>query len=104
LVKRVAWTPHRDLKCTTCHPFFKETVSAGRIIKDTDPRFCLLCHRRAKFRADDGPPQIRWPQHIKTMRDGPSDTRTLCVQCHRVALHWPTEDYWFDSDSDEENP
>jgi hypothetical protein len=78
LVKR----PHKKMRCTTCHVFFKETAFAGRIIRDTDPRFCLLCHRRTKFRSKDAPPSIEWPKHV-------DDPKMRCTECHQEKIHDP---------------
>lgn len=110
VVEKFAWSPHKNVACTTCHPYFSETSAAGRIIRDTDPRFCLLCHRRAKYRvkAGDGVPKgISWPKHrdsmARTMDEGEGGNRTLCTDCHREATHWPTEDFWeVDEDEDED--
>lgn len=82
-------SPHESLECTTCHVYFKESAYAGRIIRDTDARFCLLCHERQDFRDPDGPKMIRWPSHREAMRNGAQDTRQSCIECHRPALHYP---------------
>lgn len=82
--------PHQNIACTTCHPFFQDSIFAGRIIRDTDPRFCLLCHKKAKFRHEDWEaPQIKWPRHRDRMKDDDDDERQLCNECHQWALHWP---------------
>lgn len=75
---------HRKLECTTCHLFFKQTEFSGRIIRDADPRFCLLCHRKTKFRSKSGPPTIDWAKHKKEQADG-EDTK--CIECHRDRIH-----------------
>lgn len=93
LVRKSQDSPHIGLACTTCHPFFKESRSAGRIIRDTDPRFCLLCHERAPFRdRSKSAPLIKWPNHRNQMKDGPEDLRQRCNECHRWNLHWPEEE------------
>ena len=70
---------HKKVRCTTCHLFFKESDYAGRIVRDADPRFCLLCHRKAKFRKDS-PPGIQWPSHREDM----GGTKTArCIDCHQ---------------------
>ncbi|MGM0578624.1 MAG: hypothetical protein ACQEXJ_23065 [Myxococcota bacterium] len=84
-------TPHADLDCTTCHVFFKESAFAGRIVRDTDPQFCLLCHAKADFRSEDAPPGISWPSHRDVMARSDEDDRQHCVECHRPVLHWPEE-------------
>lgn len=78
---------HSSVNCTTCHIFFKESESAGRIIRDTDPRFCLLCHRDADFRSDDAPPGIEWPDHRETMAEDDSDLEKRCIDCHQDRIH-----------------
>lgn len=79
--------PHRDLRCTACHVFFKESDSAGRMLRDTDPRFCLLCHREADFRSADAAPQITWPDHREMMADGEADLDKRCTDCHQDRIH-----------------
>ena len=49
VVEDFASRTHAEVRCTTCHIFFRETQDAGRILRDADPRFCLLCHRAADF-------------------------------------------------------
>ncbi len=83
VVKDFATRSHKKLRCTTCHIYFKETAWSGRIIRDADPRFCLLCHRGAKFRAEDAPPSIEWPSHREDMGDGPEDANKRCIDCHQ---------------------
>jgi len=75
---------HKKLQCATCHLFFKQTEFAGRIIRDADPRFCLLCHRKTKFRSKSGPPTIDWDKHKKEQADG-EDMK--CIECHRDMIH-----------------
>jgi hypothetical protein len=82
---------HSKVRCTTCHLFLKETAYAGRIIRDADPRFCLLCHRQAEFRSDSAPPGIDWPGHRDDMSSGPADDTKRCIDCHRDAIHAPSE-------------
>ena len=79
--------PHSKVRCTTCHLFFRESESAGRILRDSDPRFCLLCHRDADFRSDDAPPSIDWPDHREVMAEDESDLDKRCVDCHQDRIH-----------------
>ena len=90
VAKRTQKVPHKNVACRTCHLFFKQSEFAGRIIRDTDPRFCLLCHRAAPFRTEGKPPKIVWPDHRSEMGDGPDDKRK-CIDCHRAQIHWPEE-------------
>jgi hypothetical protein len=82
---------HKQVRCSTCHLFFRQTEYAGRIIRDADPRFCLLCHREASFRSDDAPPGITWPEHREEMGDGPEDAHKRCIDCHQENLHGPRQ-------------
>lgn len=75
---------HTKVRCTTCHIFFKQSDFAGRIIRDADPRFCLLCHRKAPFRAKSAPPGITWPSHREEMG---GEGKERCVDCHQEDIH-----------------
>ena len=81
---------HESVACTTCHLFVKDSEFAGRIIRDADPRFCLLCHGEASFRGDDGPPTISWPdQHLEDIDADDADREKTCIDCHRDKIHAP---------------
>lgn len=79
--------PHREVRCSACHLFFRESESAGRIIRDADPRFCLLCHRDTDFRSDDAPPGIDWPDHRDDMAETAADLDKRCIDCHQDRIH-----------------
>ncbi|HOX24519.1 MAG TPA: hypothetical protein PLL30_02020 [Candidatus Krumholzibacteria bacterium] len=79
--------PHHRMRCATCHLFFRESESAGRILRDTDPRFCLLCHRGAEFRSSDAPPSIDWPDHRADMAEHATDLTKRCIDCHQDRIH-----------------
>lgn len=83
---------HNNVECTTCHIFFKDSEFAGRIIRDSDPRFCLLCHRDAEFRGPSSPPSIEWPQHREDVSFEPGDENKRCIDCHRETIHAPLEE------------
>ena len=74
--------PHKKVRCTTCHLFFQESAFAGRIIRDADPRFCLLCHRKASYR-EASQPAIEWPAHREDMGGEGSER---CVDCHQTSI------------------
>jgi hypothetical protein len=78
---------HTKLQCKTCHLFIKENAFSGRIVRNADPRFCLLCHRETDFKSVSGPPTIEWPSHLEDVTDGPEDTRRSCVSCHQDKIH-----------------
>jgi hypothetical protein len=84
LAKDFAGRSHRKVECRTCHLFIKQSDFAGRIIRDADPRFCLLCHRGGAFRAAGAPPSIEWPKHREEM-GGEAGKR--CVDCHQDKIH-----------------
>lgn len=87
LARSFAKGSHTQVKCTTCHLFIKENSYSGRIVRNTDPRFCLLCHRKADFKAAAGPPTIDWPGHIKQVSTEPVDPKRTCVSCHQEQIH-----------------
>ena len=89
VVSDFAGRTHHLVRCTSCHLFIKESEFAGRIIRDSDPRFCLLCHRKADFRSDSAAPGIAWPDHLKEVGSGPADEGKRCVDCHRDRIHEP---------------
>jgi transcription elongation factor Elf1 len=82
---------HHEVRCTTCHLFIKQSDFNGRIVRDADPRFCLLCHRDADFRSSDAPPGIDWPDHLEDVAEEPGDRDKRCIDCHRDRIHKPTE-------------
>ncbi len=79
--------PHSKVRCTTCHLFFKISDFAGRIIRDADPRFCLLCHREADFRSESAAPGISWPDHLDDVAESDEDRQKRCIDCHRERIH-----------------
>ena len=78
---------HAKLECATCHFFIKENAFSGRIVRNADPRFCLLCHRKADFKSDTRPPKIVWPAHIEEVSNDPVDPKRTCVSCHQEQIH-----------------
>lgn len=87
VVNDFAERAHAEVRCTTCHIFFRLSEDAGRILRDADPRFCLLCHRNADFRSDDGPPGIEWPGHLDDVAEAEADRKKRCIDCHRDRIH-----------------
>jgi hypothetical protein len=79
--------PHHEVRCTTCHIFFRENDFSGRILRDADPRFCLLCHRDAEFRSETAPPGIDWPEHREEMAGSEEDRTKRCIDCHQDRIH-----------------
>ncbi len=83
IAAKFAQLPHAKIDCTTCHIFQQVSDTAGRIVRDADPRFCLLCHGAADFRSKNGPPTIEWPAHRDEMGSGEEDATKRCVDCHQ---------------------
>ncbi|MBN1356929.1 hypothetical protein JXA40_11775 [bacterium] len=84
--------PHAQVKCTTCHLFTRINEFSGRIIRDADPRFCLLCHRDADYRGPESPPGIDWPEHLADAGADPKEMNLKCIDCHSDALHGDLSD------------
>ncbi len=87
VAKSFAAASHNSIRCTTCHVFIKENAFSGRIVRDADPRFCLLCHRKTDFRSASGPPSIEWPAHIRDAAGEAPDPKRSCVSCHQDQIH-----------------
>jgi hypothetical protein len=77
---------HAEVACTTCHLFIRDSDFAGRIVRNDDPRFCLLCHRAGDFRREGAPATIDWAEHRQTYDDTLPDTAP-CAGCHADVLH-----------------
>jgi len=100
LVADFAERPHGFLRCTACHIFFRESEFAGRILRDADPRFCLLCHRDADFRDDDAAPGIDWPEHLDDVADD-DEHDARCIDCHQDRIHRLQDELSTGPDSEE---
>jgi hypothetical protein len=87
LAKSFAKGSHSKVRCATCHIFIKETSFSGRIVRNTNPQFCLLCHRKAPYKSTSGPPTIDWPSHIKEAAGETPDPKRACVNCHQEQIH-----------------
>lgn len=87
LVKSFKQGAHTKLPCKACHLFIRETSFSGRIVRNANPRFCLLCHRKAEFKSASGPPTIDWPSHISDVSDDPPDPKRSCLNCHQEQIH-----------------
>jgi len=87
VVADFATRSHRAMRCTTCHIFFRESEFAGRILRDADPRFCVLCHGEADFRSASAAPSIAWPDHREDMAVDDGDLAKRCVDCHQENIH-----------------
>ena len=88
--KDFATRKHAAFRCGTCHQYYPVSERGGRILKHTDPQFCLLCHSDKVKKDAKGPPAISWPQHRADMADNAAkDANKVCVDCHRDAFHLP---------------
>lgn len=85
---------HGFLRCTACHLFHKENDTAGRIYKNGNQRFCLLCHEKTPWKAEDEVPMIVSVDHLRDMAKfkgvDPAflqkDPRA-CLSCHLEYVH-----------------
>jgi hypothetical protein len=85
---------HASLRCTACHLFHRENESSGRIFKNGNRRFCLLCHEALPFRDGDALPLVVSREHLPEMAEAfgknagdlESDPRA-CLSCHYEYLH-----------------
>jgi len=96
VVKDFAERQHASLRCTACHLFHRENDTAGRIYKNGNQRFCLLCHEKRPFKAEGAIPMIVGAEHLKGMAEATSkDGEALakdpkaCLQCHLEFIHDP---------------
>jgi len=81
---------HAGLDCRRCHLYFPETENAGRVIKNKDPRFCLLCHRATPFRKSSTIPLVDWPAHADAQK--PAGNVNQCIECHEASIHAKREE------------
>jgi hypothetical protein len=78
---------HEKVACGSCHLFVKESDFAGRIVKNADPRFCLLCHGAGEHRREDAAAAtIDWEEHRKTF-DDTLPASAPCTTCHADVIH-----------------
>lgn len=85
---------HGALDCTICHLFHRENEAAGRIFKNGNRRFCLLCHEKRDFRKAEGIPQIVSDDHLREMAEtNEMSFRKIaaepkaCLLCHFDDIH-----------------
>jgi len=81
---------HAPIGCSRCHQFHRVSDTAGRIVKNRSPEFCLLCHRANTFRGAGAPPLIEWPAHREAQ--GPGLASAVCADCHMDKIHGYTAD------------
>ncbi|MBI5648203.1 MAG: hypothetical protein HY962_14825 [Ignavibacteriae bacterium] len=88
IVRSFAQRPHAGkVECRTCHLFHLENERAGRMYKNGNAMFCLLCHEKKSFKDPDNPPKISWPAHIGRIPYVDAVDQRLCLECHRDHIH-----------------
>ncbi len=87
---------HASMRCTACHLYHRENEMSGRIYKNGNKQFCLLCHERKPFKDQDSLPQIDVAEHLQEMpeatgKDAESimNSKTSCLECHYIFIHDP---------------
>lgn len=88
IVKSFEQKPHNKyVECRTCHLFHKENESVGRMYKNGNARFCLLCHENKPFKDAKYPPKIDWPSHLGDLRFLVNIDQKICLSCHSDKIH-----------------
>lgn len=88
IVKDFNSKPHnKHIECRTCHQFHKENESAGRIYKNGNAKFCLLCHESKSFKDDKYPPKVKWPEHVGNEKIIEKSDEKICLNCHEKQIH-----------------
>ena len=87
---------HAFMRCTGCHLYHRENETSGRIYKNGNKQFCLLCHEKKPFKDPVKLPQIDVAKHLEDMpeamrKDAKSimNSKTACLECHYNFIHDP---------------
>jgi len=87
---------HASMRCTACHLYHRENEMSGRIYKNGNKHFCLLCHEKKPFKDQDSLPQIVWSEHLEEMPEVSrkeaetiNNSKTACLECHFNFIHDP---------------
>lgn len=87
-VKDFSMRPHNNyVECRTCHLYHKENESTGRIYKNGNAKFCLLCHEKKPFKDENYPPKIEWPSHVGGEEIIRKSDEKICLSCHQDHVH-----------------
>lgn len=78
---------HNYVDCRTCHLYHKENETTGRIYKNGNAKFCLLCHEKKPFKDEKYPPKIEWPAHIGNTKIIEKSDEKICLNCHMNQVH-----------------
>jgi Doubled CXXCH motif (Paired_CXXCH_1) len=88
IVKEFSTKSHsKHIECRTCHQFHKENESAGRIFKNGNAKFCLMCHEKKSFKDEKYPPKIDWPGHVGNSNIVSKIDEKICLNCHKDQVH-----------------
>ena len=88
VVKDFNSKPHHNyVECRTCHLFHKEDETMGRMYKNGNVKFCLLCHENKPFKDAKFPPKIDWPLHIGSLQHIEKTDTKFCLDCHAKQIH-----------------
>jgi len=75
--------PHAQFDCRTCHLFHKDSEFSGRIFKNGNPKFCLMCHLDRPFKDGDRIPLLEsFDAHLDDVAEDDGDRAKRCVDCH----------------------
>ena len=87
---------HASMRCTACHLYHRENDISGRIYKNGNKQFCLLCHEKKPFKDPDNLPQIDVAEHLEEMPEAAGkdleaikNSITSCLECHYIFIHDP---------------
>jgi hypothetical protein len=78
---------HNYVECRTCHLFHRENETTGRIYKNGNAKFCLLCHEKKPFKNEKYPPKIDWPGHVGNEQIIAKADQKICLSCHSDKIH-----------------
>jgi predicted CXXCH cytochrome family protein len=85
---------HAFMRCTECHLYHPENDTSGRIYKNSNKQFCLLCHEKKPFKDPKRLPQIEASKHLEKMPGIMSkdahfiqNSKTACLECHYNFIH-----------------
>jgi predicted CXXCH cytochrome family protein len=88
IVKDFSEKPHsKYIDCRTCHLYHKENETTGRIYKNGNAKFCLICHEKKSFKDEKYPPKIEWPAHIGNKNIIAKSDEKICLNCHTDKIH-----------------
>jgi predicted CXXCH cytochrome family protein len=75
------------IDCRTCHLYHKENENTGRIYKNGNAKFCLLCHEKKSFKDEKYPPKIEWSTHVGNSEIISKSDEKICLNCHEDKIH-----------------